>query len=112
MIFVYYLCAGLSILLTSIAQILLKFGARTKNTNESVYFNWATISGYGLFLVVTLLSVLALKGIELKVFYAAAYALNFILVAFFSWKLLGESLSLKKIGGILLIASGIVVFNL
>jgi multidrug transporter EmrE-like cation transporter len=108
----FYVCAGLSILLTSIAQILLKIGANKKSTNESIYLNRATMSGYGLFLVVTILSVLALKGIELKTFYAAVYALNFILVAIFSWKFLGESLSKKKVVGILLIALGIIVFNL
>jgi multidrug transporter EmrE-like cation transporter len=106
------MCAGFSILLTSLAQILLKVGANKKNTNESIYLNRATMGGYGLLLLVTVLSVLALKGIELKVFYAAAYALNFILVAIFSWKFLGEPLSRKKIAGILLIALGIIVFNL
>jgi Membrane transporters of cations and cationic drugs len=112
MILFFYLCLGLSILLTSVAQILLKIGASKKNSNESVYLNRTTISGYGLLVVVTVLSVLALKGIELKVFYAAAYALNFILVAIFSWKFLGEPLSRKKVAGILLIALGILVFNM
>lgn len=112
MILFFYVCLGLSILLTSTAQILLKIGARKKTANESVYLNRSTISGYGLLVVVTVLSVIALKGIELKVFYAAAYALNFILVAIFSWKFLREPLSKKKIAGILLIALGIVIFNL
>jgi multidrug transporter EmrE-like cation transporter len=110
--FFFYACAGLSIILTSIAQVLLKIGATRKNVNESIYFNRATISGYGLLLIVTPLSVLALKGIELKVFYSAAYALNFVLVAILSWKILGETLTRKKCFGILIIAIGIIVFNL
>lgn len=108
----FYACAGLSILLTSLAQILLKIGASKKRGTESIYLNRATISGYGILLLVTVLSVLALRGIELKVFYAAAYALNFILVAILSWKFLGEQLSQKRVAGIFLIAVGIVVFNL
>ena len=46
MILFFYVCLGLSILLTSTAQILLKIGARKKTANESVYLNRSTISGY------------------------------------------------------------------
>jgi small multidrug resistance pump len=108
----YYVYAGLSILLTSIAQVLLKVGASKNNPRKSIYLNRATISGYGILLLVTVLSVLALQGLELKVFYATAYALNFILVAILSWKFLGEQLSAKKIAGIMFIAFGIIIFNL
>jgi len=112
MILFFYICVGLSIFLTSIAQILLKIGASKNKVNESVYLNRATITGYGLLLVVTVLSVLALQGIELKVFYATTYALNFILIAILSSKYLGELLTKKKLSGILLIALGVIVFNM
>jgi multidrug transporter EmrE-like cation transporter len=87
-------------------------GASKKNVDESVYLNRTTISGYGLLVVVTVLSVLALNGIELKAFYSASYALNFILITILSWKILGESLSQKKATGILLIGLGVIIFNL
>ena len=112
MILFFYLCAGLAIILTSIAQILLKIGAGKKYADKSIYLNRATIGGYAILFFVTVLSVLALKGIELKIFYAAAYSLNFILVAVLSWKILDESLSQKKCLGIFLIALGIIVFNI
>ena len=110
MIFFFYLCAGSSIILTSLAQILLKIGA--KKDNRNIYLNKATIEGYCILLVVTILSVLALQGIELKLFYSAAYSLSFILVTFLSWKILGETLSRKKVFGILIIAFGIIIFNI
>jgi uncharacterized membrane protein len=107
----FYIYAGFSIILTSLAQIILKYGANENNPRRSIYLNKATMTGYGILLLVTGFSVLALQGIELKVFYAAAYALNFIIVAILSWKLLGESLSQKKCIGIFLIALGFVIFN-
>ncbi|WP_421908311.1 hypothetical protein [Methanolacinia petrolearia] len=112
MIFFFYLCAGLSILLTSFAQILLKIGASKTMETESIYLNKATIGGYVVLLIVTLLSVLALQGIELKIFYAAAYSLNIILVAILSSKILKESFSQNKTIGILIIAIGIIIFNI
>ena len=60
---------------------------------------------------VTVLSVFALQGIELKFFYAVAYALNFILVTILSWFFLREQLSREKVIGILLIAFGVIFFN-
>ena len=110
MILYYYACAGLSIILTSIAQILLKIGASREKSDESIYLNIYTIGGYLTLLIVTILSVLALKGIELNIFYATAYALNLIFIAILSWKILGESLSRKKCAAILLIATGVIVF--
>ena len=69
---VSWLFAFCSVFLTGVGQTLLKLGARSgdgKNQFMGAYFNPYVIVAYGLFVVVTLFSVYALREISLKVFY-------------------------------------------
>ncbi|KAF5083713.1 hypothetical protein DSECCO2_85140 [anaerobic digester metagenome] len=75
------------------------------------YFNISTMTGYGILLVVTFISVIALIEVPLKMFYAIA-SLNFVVVALLSWGILKEEISKGMIFGIMLIITGVVVFNL
>ena len=108
---IYYLFAMLAIVLTGVSQTLLKLGARNDNTPLSVYLNPATMTGYLVLLIVTICSVFALQGLELKLFYALA-SLNYVIVVVLSGIVLKEGLSMNKVVAVCLIALGVVVFNL
>ena len=108
---IYYFFAMLSIVLTGISQILLKIGARNDNTPLGVYLNPATLMGYFMFLIVTVCSIFALKGLELKLFYALA-SLNYVVVMVLSRVVLKEDLGRNKVVALCLIVVGVVVFNL
>jgi small multidrug resistance pump len=109
-----WIFAGFAILLTGISQMLLKMGARKEYKIEgsmTVYLNSYVVTAYGLFLAVTLLSVNALRGIPLKVFYSLT-ALNFLVVLAFSRFVLKETVGRKQIFAVSLIILGIVIFNM
>jgi len=105
---IYLIFAFIAILLTGIAQILLKMGSKNE---VSAYYNKYSISGYFLLIIVTIFGILALKGLELKFYYALA-SINYILVLIFSYIILKEEITKNKIIGIMIIVWGIILFNL
>jgi multidrug transporter EmrE-like cation transporter len=110
----YFGLVFVAVILTGVSQILLKIGSRQKNTSGdhiSPYLNAYTISAYVIFLLITMVSVVALKEIPLKLFYAIS-SLTFVVVALLSWSLLKEEVNKGMCVGILFIVLGIVVFNL
>jgi drug/metabolite transporter (DMT)-like permease len=111
MTLIYYFYAMLSIVLTGISQLLLKIGARNNSTPLGVYLNPATMMGYFMFLIVTVCSIFALKGLDLKLFYALT-SLNYVVVMVLSRIVLREGLSRNKVVAGCLIVAGVVVFNL
>ncbi len=109
----YYLVALLSVLVTSIAQILLKKGAnfgRDKGSFLALYLNTFSISGYVLFVMVTLLNLYFLKVIPLKEL-AFIVPVVYILVPVLSYFFLGERLTKRQRYAILIIFVGILIFN-
>ena len=108
---IYYFYAMLSIVLTGISQILLKIGARNDDTPLGVYLNPATLTGYFVFLLVTICSIFALQGLDLKLFYALA-SLNYVVVTMLSCIILKEGLGRNKVVAVCLIVVGVVVFNI
>jgi drug/metabolite transporter (DMT)-like permease len=103
----------LAVLLTGISQVLLKIGSQKGGGDTRffmAYLNIPTMTGYGILLVVTVISVIALVEVPLKMFYAIA-SLNFFVVAVLSWGILKEEVSKKMVLGILLIVMGVLVFN-
>lgn len=105
------LCA---VILTGLSQTLLKVGANfgvKSNRFLDSYLNLPTITAYGLLLLVTILSVYALRDLPLKVFYSLT-ALNFIIVLGLSAVFLREEVSRDKMVAIGLIVLGVIVFNL
>lgn len=110
----YYLIALLSVFVTSIAQILLKKGAnygKEKGSFIALYLNTFSISGYFLFVMVTLLNLYFLKVIPLKEL-AFIVPVVYILVPVLSYFFLGERLSKRQQYAILIIFAGILIFNL
>jgi drug/metabolite transporter (DMT)-like permease len=105
----------LAVILTGISQVLLKTGSahrgKRKDSILAPYLNLTTLFAYGVLLFVAVISVIALKEIPLKMFYAIG-SLNFIVVAGLSWLVLKERVTKNRIAGILLIFSGVFLFNL
>jgi len=102
---------GISILLTALCQMMLKTGASGKAKWIGSFLNRRTILGYGMFVLVTLLTVYAMQRIALKTM-TAWNALTFILVVVFSRWLLGENVDRFRMAGCALIVAGILVFSL
>jgi len=106
--------ALLAVLLTGISQTFLKIGADMGVQNNRLlgsYLNLPTITAYGLLLLVTVLSVYALRDLPLKVFYSLT-SLNFIVVLVLSSVFLGEEVSRDKIIAMGIIFIGTAIFNL
>lgn len=109
-----YILLFVAILFTGIGQVLMKIGASKKGEGRfrhfSMYLNAPTVIAYGLLLVTTILSVMVLRDIPLKVFYAVA-SLNFLVVTGLSYLLLKERVTREMIIALALIVAGILVFN-
>jgi uncharacterized membrane protein len=106
---IYLLFALMAVVLTGISQVLLKIGSRRHDRRFQIYYNPTTITGYIVFLLVVPCSLVALRGLELKLFYAIA-SLNYAIVVILSAVLLQERLTWRKAASILLIISGILIF--
>jgi multidrug transporter EmrE-like cation transporter len=109
--------AIISILFTAVGQLLLKIGANSPNVNRRIpqslkpYLNQYTIPGYGLLFIVTILSIYILEDMPLKVFFPLFISGNLIAIAVLSHFILHESFTNRKIMGICLIISGILIFS-
>lgn len=106
------LLLGISALIASISQILLKHSAtKTYENHIKEYVNPWVISGYFLLFATTIINLFAYKKIEYK-YGAIMETLAFVFVIFFSRILFQEKITKKKLLGSVLILAGIVVFNL
>lgn len=106
----HYAALASCIALTAAAQIFLKLGATASRSTLVSLVNPWTICGYGLFALVTVLSVYAMQRVDLKVV-TAWTGLTYIFVMVASRMVLGELLTLTRIVGIILIAAGVVIFH-
>jgi|WetSurMetagenome_2_1015567.scaffolds.fasta_scaffold359051_2 drug/metabolite transporter (DMT)-like permease len=101
--------------LTGISQVLLKTGSAYNENGKwkiiAAYLNLPTLLAYGLLVIVTIISVIALTEMPLKVLYAIT-SLNYVIVLGLSWLFLKEKVNTKMIIGTIFIISGILVFNL
>lgn len=109
----YYISILCAVLLTVVAQILLKMGAnigRDEKSFKRLYFNKFTIVGICIFLIVTLLNLFALQRIELK---ELVYILPsvYLLIPIASIWILKEKINKTRILGMLVIILGMIIFN-
>jgi drug/metabolite transporter (DMT)-like permease len=98
------------ILLTAVAQLLLKAGAARKHVMTS-FLNLQTLAGYALLASVALMSVYVMQRIELKVV-TAFQSLTFLLVIAGATIFLREQVTRIRFLGSALILAGMVVFSL
>jgi small multidrug resistance pump len=104
---------ALVIITVSFSQLLLKIGANKSVGKGSLapYINIYTAVAYGLYLINTVVTVYALKYVDLDFLYATT-SLKFLTILVLSIVFLKEKTSKSKIMAVLLISAGVVVFNL
>jgi small multidrug resistance pump len=110
---IFYLVLTLIIvILTSVGHVFLKIGAiRALESEKSVYFDILSIFGYAIFALVAFLSIYAMKGIALKVFFALN-SLTYICIPLLAYFVLKEPETQNRIIGIVVISAGVIIFNL
>ena len=100
----------LSVFLSAVSQVLLKKSAmKEQSTAITEYLNWQVVLGYSLFLGCTLMTTLAYKGVPLNVG-PALEATGYIYVTIFGIVIFHEKINRKKIGGLVLILCGIMLY--
>ncbi len=108
----YYLLTLVVVLFTSIAHILLKAATcRAAKSGIRLYLHPLSVVAYGIFAFVAFLSILAMQGLDLKVFFALN-SLTYIVIPLLAFFLLKESFTRNKAIGVILISAGVVLFYL
>lgn len=109
---IYIVIFLLSVLISSISQILLKkSSAKQYKSLVSEYLNIRVVLAYGMFFLSTLLTMYAYKGVPLS-FGALLEASGYIYVPVLSYFFLGEKISKLKIVGAAFIILGICCYSL
>jgi len=109
----FYIIAIFAAFLTAFCQLLLKLGANHyKKTNIfKFYLNKYVVSGYIIFIAVTLMNLYAYKEIDLKS-YVFIYPFTIITLLFFSRYILKERIDRNAFKGIIIVIIGMIIFNL
>ncbi|MCR5634352.1 MAG: EamA family transporter [Lachnospiraceae bacterium] len=101
----------ISVLVSSVSQILLKISAgKTYDSKIKEYLNAPVIIAYGLFFLSTVVTVLAYKYVDLSLG-PVLEATGYIWVTILGYLILKEKVSRKKLLGLVVIIVGIIVFN-
>lgn len=101
-----------SVFISSVSQILLKKGAMKEHkTILEEYLNLFVISGYGLLVISTILTVMAFTGMEYKNG-PVTESLGYLFVMLLSSLFLKEKITKKKLLGNMIIITGVLVFYL
>ena len=102
----------LSVVIVAFSQVLLKQSADRRHAGLlREYLNWRVISAYALFLVTTIMVIIAFRGVDLKngpIIQSLGYIFVLVLERLFQHK----PITRDKALGIALIVIGIVIFNL
>ena len=111
-ILIYSCIYILGVIISAIAQILLKKAADVEHESKiKEYLNFKTIFAYAIFFGATLCTVLAYKYVPLSMGPILGTT-EYIFVAVFSYFLLKEKVSKKKLIGLITIIFGVVIFSL
>jgi drug/metabolite transporter (DMT)-like permease len=107
----YYILTIVIIILTSAAHLLLKRGSViAADSGMRMYLHPLSLFSYLIFAIVAFLSITAMKGLDLKVFFALT-SLTYICIPVLSFVFLKESVTKNKFIGIIIISIGVVIFN-
>ena len=111
-LFIYSGIMLLSVMVSSVSQILLKKSAQKQYPSKiKEYLNPMVIIAYGMFFSSTLISMYALKVVPLSMSPILESA-GYIFVAILSFLFLKEKMSRRQLIGMTLIIAGIVVYSL
>lgn len=108
----YVIVFLISVLVSSISQVILKTSANEEHDNKiKEILNAKVIFAYGLFFLATLLTMLAYRKVPLSMG-AVLETTGYVYVALLGRFILHETLDKYKICGNLLIIIGIIIFSL
>ncbi|MEE3487314.1 MAG: EamA family transporter [Bulleidia sp.] len=98
--------------ISSVSQVLLKKSAmKTYSSRKQEYLNPLVISAYAMFVLATLLSVMAYRGIPLSMG-PILEATSYVYVTIFGARIFHETVDKRKLTGLCLIICGILVYSL
>lgn len=98
--------------ISAISQVLLKKAAQREYSSKiKEYLNPLVIIAYTIFVLTTLLSILAYKGIPLSMG-PVLEATSYIYVTIFGVKIFGEKITKKKIIALIMIIAGIMIYSI
>ena len=108
---VYYLIVILSVFAAACAQMLLKQGARIEYaTWWRQYVNGWVIGGYGIMACSLVLNIWCMsKGVQVKEV-SVIESMSYLFVPVLAFVLFKEKLTVRKIGAIAIIITGVVIF--
>lgn len=102
----------LSVFISSVSQVILKKAAmRHYDSFIQEYLNLPVITAYSIFMIATVLSILAYRGIPLSMG-PVLEATGYIYVTVFGIKIFKEKISICKLYALGLIVIGIIVYSL
>lgn len=108
---IYYLLTLIVVVFTSIGHLLLKIAStRVSKTCGKIYTHPISIASYLIFAFVAFLSIYAMKGLDMKVFFALN-SLTYICIPILAYLVLQESFTRNKVIGVIIISIGVVLFN-
>ncbi len=98
-----------SVFISSVSQILLKISANLSYKNKwKEYINGKVIIAYGMFFLSSFMTILAYRGVPLSLG-PILEASGYIWVTILSYFILKESVSKRKLAGIIVILLGILI---
>jgi small multidrug resistance pump len=107
-----YVLTLLVVIFTSIGHLLLKMAAiRASAAGSRIYTHPLSILGYAIFAGVAFLSIYAMKGLDLTLFFAL-YSLTYICIPVLAYLVLKESFTRNKVIGVVVITVGVLLFSL
>ena len=102
----------LGVIISSIAQILLKESANIERESKlKEYLNFKTIFAYGIFFGATLCTLFAYKYIPLTLGTILETS-GYVFIAIFSYLFLKEKIGKKKLIGLITIILGVLIFSI
>lgn len=105
----YILIFVFSVFLSSVSQMLLKKSTKKKYSSViKEYMNIYVISGYSIFVIVTLINIYAFRYIPVS-FGGALESLGYLFVAGLDYLIFHERISRRKMLGLLIIVSGVII---
>lgn len=111
-VLLYSLIYLLGVVISAIAQVLLKKSANKQRKNKiEEYLNLKTIFAYAVFFVATLLTVIAYKYVPLSMGPILGTT-EYLFVALLGHFVLKEKISKRKFAGLLTILLGVLIFSI
>lgn len=111
---IYYLITLVVVVFTSIGHLLLKIAATRVSESGGqgrLYTHPVSLVAYGVFAFVAFQSIYAMKGLEMKSFFALN-SLTYIIIPLLGFLVLKESFTRNKLIGVSLITLGVLLFYL